>query len=410
MNRFLLVITLLLSTEIANAQPFQFDNVVYDLPNKEWKRGRTYLDHIILYDKGMDAYIRVFRSAPLPEDLGIWAVNRLQKYDQAKAQEDNKKPPEIVKTDQKTTVQNGKNLTLISQILDTGRRKRLLRVAVVIPAGKKADLITFESNDPQVLQQRSNDFTRFIEQVKQLSGGAKPVIGKPTPGKLQGIWFGNKVGYGLDGTQVQTQFYLFSPSGRFVSTIIDGEPLSPFDFERAVRLHPGDGGNYLVRNGKLLLHYADGEKDEYEFERSTTKQGKPALKIAGTYHVLVKPPSNGARLQGTYSSVFYSSFTPGSGVSGGVSSSRTYTFKKDGTFISDRFAGASGNFENGSGDTTGGFTTGKTTDNAGTYRIENGLLILKEKDGKEVRRNIVIAEEGLVFIDGSTYLDRTKKN
>jgi hypothetical protein len=403
------MVVLLLLAGRGYAQPYQFDNFIYNLPGPEWNRGKVTPEYIILYPDKFGVYVHLFASSPYQSDLGTWAINRLKEFDRKEAEEDKKEPPPILKTDTKETqLDNGTKVTLVSQIVEK-RGIKYLRLAMAFPSSGKADLIMMEGRDVEKFKSHTPAFINLVSNVQRVSAGAKPVLGKPTPGGLDGIWLGTTTGYGLNGLEVTTQFYLFSKTGRFVSDIIAGEPLVGFDFEKAVRRHSAEAGNYTIANGKITLHYADGEKEVEEFKRSTSNKGEPMLKIDNVSLFRITPPADGARLSGTYNSTNYSSFTPGSGVSGGVVSTRTYTFRPDGTFLFDKFAGASANFENSAGDTTGGFATRKSTDDAGTYTIKDGLLILKTKEGKEIRHNILFYDKELIYLDGSSYLGKDKK-
>jgi hypothetical protein len=101
------------------------------------------------------------------------------------------------------------------------------------------------------------------------------------------------------------------------------------------------------------------------------------------------------------SSFYYSGFTPGSGIEGGVSSSASTTFYPNGTYTGESFGGAFGNFVDGGGSMTGGFSAGSDgPPDGGTYEIRNGVLIQYPSDGTPPSISMVIVtEEGLLIDD-----------
>ncbi len=219
----------------------------------------------------------------------------------------------------------------------------------------------------------------MIEGLAFVSDGAAPLMPPARPGDMDGLWWGWRTGFTmqLDGTmqmQVQQRHIVFWPDGHFY----DGTPpegLMPFDPAPLAERGGTDFGTYSEAGNTLMLSFMTGEVETLTRKDDGWAEGDRLLSR-------VEPLADGERIDGYMSSFFYSGFTPGSGVSGGVTSSSSTTFRPDGTYTGESFGGAFGNFENGSGDLTGGFATDSGTDqHGGTYEIADGLLIQTPSNG-----------------------------
>ena len=105
-------------------------------------------------------------------------------------------------------------------------------------------------------------FVSFATTAKFVSEGAKPLLGEPVAGELEGAYFGLAYTYNLDlSTNFENQFFVFSKSGRFFKGLPDGDSVVNLDFEKAIELYPNRAGNYKLRRGKILLEFATGKTD-----------------------------------------------------------------------------------------------------------------------------------------------------
>jgi hypothetical protein len=112
----------------------------------------------------------------------------------------------------------------------------------------------------------------------------------------------------------------------------------------------------------------------------------------------VEPLPDGTKVDGTLSTFFYSGFTPGSGLQGGVSASNEITFHPDGTWSRESSGGASASFVDGAGTTTGGMTVGSSGSDQGRYEVKDGLIIRTPKDGSAPQRELIFKSGNDIMI------------
>lgn len=222
----------------------------------------------------------------------------------------------------------------------------------------------------------SEEFLPMLSKIGFVSKGHKAVIGKSVPGKLDGVWFGSRVDYGLnfDATMrvdVRPVIFTFWRDGRFFKGIPDSG-ISAFNYDSTVLTNTTETGNYILKNDEVLLFYADGDRDTLPRDGDTFEDGNATL-------TKVRLPNEGIRFEGNLHNFNYSPFA--AGISGGIASVSDWFFVTDGTYTSDRFVGASGSFADGGG----GFTTSNDTAKLrGTYRIADGLIRLTPPKGNEI--------------------------
>jgi hypothetical protein len=232
-----------------------------------------------------------------------------------------------------------------------------------------------------------------------LSEGAASLMPDPVPGNLSGAWWGwyQSTGVGLDGMMridIEHRRLVFWRDGYFY----DGTPptgLHPLDAAELLNAGDGNFGTYREAGGKIVLTFATGETEELAVISDEQ------LKDSNSDIYAVETVPDGTRLDGGVSSFFYSGFTPGAGVEGGVTSSSSTTFFPDGTYTGESFGGAFGNFVDGGGSTTGGFATGGDGDaDGGRYEIKDGVLIQYPNDGSPPTVAMVInTDDGLLIDD-----------
>ncbi|MEO1535625.1 MAG: hypothetical protein AAFS11_08725, partial [Planctomycetota bacterium] len=246
----------------------------------------------------------------------------------------------------------------------------------------------------------SPTFSTLAATKRFIPDGAEPVLGDPTPGPLSGAFAGVEQRFGLNGLQFETAIMQFSKSGRFYDGMPTGGSLKTISPADVLFRFPQECGNYTIKGDTIELRYATGETETMEFERD----GDGNLRLDGVYYGRLDPIADGTRLDGTYRDFNYTSFTPGSGVTGGVATERTITLTRTGRWEATRFAGAFGNFDDGAGNTTGGFATSNDKpEQRGTYEIANGVLVLADESGLVTRKSILLMD-GLLLLDGTSYL------
>jgi hypothetical protein len=234
----------------------------------------------------------------------------------------------------------------------------------------------------------------MFEGITYLSEGAESLLPAPVPGDLDGLWWGWKTSWvmQLDGMmqmEVDQRRIVFWPDGYFY----DGTPpegLKPLNRDRLAGAGVTEFGVYETVGNEVRLTYADGAVEVIPREGDELVDGERRM-------FAVETLPDGATIQGTVSSFFYTGFTPGSGVSGGVSAGSDTTFRADGTYTGSSFGGAFGNFESG-GDVTGGFATSSGDETGGRYEIRDGLVIQYPSDGGAPSASLVYRTESGISI------------
>ena len=232
-----------------------------------------------------------------------------------------------------------------------------------------------------------------------VSKGAKPLMPAPATGPLNGLWWGwyQSTGLGLDGMirlDIDHRRMVFWSNGYFY----DGTPptgLAPLDVAALQMAGDASFGTYRKIGRNVELAFVTGETETLRFvDTDTLQDDNRDLYRSETV-------ADGTRLDGGVSSFFYTGFTPGAGIEGGISSSSSTTFFPDGTYTGESFGGAFGNFVDGGGSLTGGFSTGSDgPPDGGTYEIHDGVLVQYPSDGSDPSVSMVIrTEEGLLIDD-----------
>lgn len=137
---------------------------------------------------------------------------------------------------------------------------------------------------------------------------------------------------------------------------------------------------YEIKGDKLVL--SSGKTYSFKVNSETE------LEIDGDTFTKYLPASR-MKLEGKYESTSYSA----SPLGGGLASSHTYTFNKEGTFFDNRFVGHSTDGSD-SGDKSGVSTTVRSeSETSGTYTIVNYTLLLKYQDGTTKQQMIFLPEQ-----------------
>ncbi len=227
--------------------------------------------------------------------------------------------------------------------------------------------------------------TPLLGSLRFVGEDARPLLGPPTPGRLDGVWWGNALQnrYGLSGMQLTTvtAAYVFRADGRFHRGIPQEGPAA--DLERLVRECAAPVGNYRIVGDEIQLAFADGETRTLRFD--------PASRVISAGSVRMNParvPPDGFTFDGRRTRTHYTSFSTGLASTGGVGGSHTWVYHKDGTVTADHFTSVTGGFDRG-----GGFAgSSKQEDVPGRYRVANGQLETTEpgEDGQPVTKRTTI--------------------
>jgi hypothetical protein len=264
-------------------------------------------------------------------------------------------------------------------------------VAFAGPASEEDDLAaTTKTLQDQILP--------MFTGLQFVSEGAKSLLPDPTPGKMDGLWWGfySYSSFGLDmmmTMELDHRRLTFWTDGYFY----EGTPpngLLPLDRDALMAASDGNFGTYRKVGRRLMLTFATGEKERLTLgaEDTVDDDNRTMYKV--------EPLPDGTKLDGGVSSFFYTGFTPGSGVEGGVSGSSSTTFMPDGTYTGTSFGGAFGNFVDGGGSTTGGFSTSSGDDvEGGTYEVKNGLLIQYPANGDAPTQSMIYSTGDEIMIE-----------
>ena len=271
------------------------------------------------------------------------------------------------------------------------------QLLVAIAAGGRFHLLGFhgDASDEAALKDSTgtmtDTFLPWLTTLRFPSEGAAPLLGKPVPGKMTGLWWGMRLDpvMQIDLTmQMQTtmRHMVFWPDGTFY----DGTPpagLAPPDRAALIAARDTDWGNYVQTGGRIALTFADGHAEELEGDSDTWSGG-------GFDMHRVEPLPDGARLDGMTSWIHYTGFSPGSGIVGGAGGGGATTYKPDGSYTDSRYHGVSGGFDGG-----GGFALSGSDEGSGRYEVRDGLLVLTPKTGKGPKPSLIFKAGDDVMIE-----------
>ncbi len=373
-----LVLALCLATPLA-AETRQHGNVIFDIP-KGWTAGGARDDGSLILrsdlpkDECEYCVITITPGARSGGRADTWVASQTRRFVDADD------TPEITPLVQpKITNLGGRPAAVLGQKVDS-----TLQVLFAIQLFGRMELIGFEApaHDKAEVAEGMTVFQRdvapMVEAARYVSEGADPLLPPPEPGPLQGLYWGYSTSWmmGLDGMmslQLDHQFLVFWPDGRFY----EGTPpqgISAFDPAPALDRGDMSWGNYRIDGDNLHLAYASGETATLTLADEKLVRGDATL-------FPVEPLPDGTKVDGSLSTFFYSGFTPGSGLEGGVSAANYIRFNPDGTWTRDHSGGASASFVDGGGTTTGGFATGSKASDTGRYQVKDGLMIRTPSDG-----------------------------
>ncbi len=369
---FVFLCVMFASATVFAAERRQAGNVVFT-PPKDWRVGPIHKNGwVTIFNKRKDercrfCFIRIHIGAPAKGSFNAWVRKRMKL-----ALDDGK-----VKKNFDTKIVQDETLGRVHIFARTIKaRGDETQMFIAFRMDDRWEMIHFEGEartaddmkDSQAAMRE--EFLPILKTIGFVSEGAKPVLGEPTPGKLDGTWFGSKLRYGVSQYEIDDVIYTFWSNGRF----FEGVPLSgisKFDAQEAIMTKTSKVGNYYLEGERVMLEYADGDEDSLKFDDDAISDGT-------AYLSKVRLPEDGFRFKGTLSNFRYSSFS--GGVNGGVASSSSWKFFEDGSFESDSFVGTSGSFDGG-----GGFAISNDTDlKRGRYQVADGLIHLDLPKGKEI--------------------------
>lgn len=373
----------------------QFGNVVFTLP-EGWNLGRdTGGIQVITSDLPDDlcGYCYIYVSAGFPAggsltDFLIAHQSQFADDADAAASVELMSPPDLLAFSGHPAAMMG--ITIGSDF----------QVLVAYDLGDRYELLAFEGYgyDQDALNEGIGVFSESVspmfDSLQFVSAGGQSLLPAPMPGSLSGMYWGTSLeqSFGLDMMiryDLAQHRFFFWPDGQFY----DGSPpmgLLPLDRMRLLSTADPDFGVYRQQGSQVLLTYATGKTLTLTMSGADLTYDDLTLSLTPLL-------ADGSRFSGTISSFYYSGFTPGAGVEGGVSFWSETTFYQDGSYTGSSFGGAFGSFDQG-----GGFTSSSDGATGGQYEVRDGLIISTPADGSSARAALIFnTSQGMVIGDRS---------
>ena len=378
------ILTLVFATA-AMSETRQHGNIIFDVP-QGWSVGAVD-DHgtlTLLSDLADDAceycYVYVATGEKTQARLDTYLFSQVTRFI-----DDDEMPDRTIISPPETLNAGGRPAVMMGQKVDGN-----LQILFAIKLFGRIELLGFqgpggdEAEVTAAMTVFQRDIAPMFEGARFVSDGAAPLMPAPEPGPLAGTYWGMSTYWtmGLDGVmslKLDHHFLTFWPDGLFYEgTPPDGT--QPLDQARLSDTGNAEWGRYSIAGDSVNLIFASGEA-------KVVKRVADGFRDDDTDLSRVEVLANGERIEGTTSDFFYSGFSPGSGIAGGVARTSGFTYRKDGTFLHDFGATSAATFESG-GDITGGYATGSEDKTLGTYEIRDGLIILTA-GGKEYHRSLI---------------------
>jgi hypothetical protein len=390
--RHALAALLMLSLPMS-AETRQHGNIIYDVPSG-WNVGAVRDDGtLILWSDLPDdecEFCRIYigTSTQTGGRADNWVVTQSTRFtdpDEEEAPEvEQIAPPELFSLKGRPAARMGQMVDGdLQSLFSVQLFGRMELVGFEAPASDEAELST-------AINVMLRDLVPLLEGARFVSEGAKPLMPTPQPGDLQGVWWGTTTWWsmGLDGMmkmEIDHHWLTFWPDGTFY----DGTPpLGTAPFDQAERLASGDmdWGSYRQDGDRLILSYASGVVETLTADGARFTIGDRVMDP-------ITPLADGTKINGVVSTLFVSGFTPGIGMSGGMTAMTDTTYHPDGSWTFGSYTGTSANFENG-----GGFATGAEGSDQGRYEVKDGLVVLYDQSGAVVARRYIFNAASTVWI------------
>ncbi|MFZ1467707.1 MAG: hypothetical protein WAT09_01890 [Paracoccaceae bacterium] len=383
MRRILACLALLALPNVVTAETHQHGNLIFDIP-VGWTAGAVHDDgSLTLYsdlpnDECAYCYIYIATGDAGTVPMDIYLNAQTLRF----VEPDGDKAPQVQPMASEMVNISGRPGGLQGQTVDGH-----LQILVAVQLSGRMELIGFETSASDETETTADlriferDVMPLIEGARYVSEGAKALLPEPQPGSRIGVYWGASTWWtlGLDGMmqmQIDHRWLTFWPDGLFY----DGTPpagTSEFDTPAALAKGDMSWGSYREEDGKLILSFASGEIEELAVEGD-------GLGSASNVLWPIDPLADGTRINGSISTMFFSGFSPGSGVSGGVSSSSVTEFHPDFTWSFGSSGGAFGSFDAG-----GGYAVSSGSESQGRYEVKDGLLMLYSGDGSVKRADFI---------------------
>ena len=371
---------------------YQFGNVVFTLP-EGWELGVNSDGMQVIYSDlpgDLCDYCYVYISAGFPAQGNLADFLTAHQGDFA---DDDDRAGIAVISPPAALMASGQDAMMMGITVGSG-----FQLLVAYDLGNRYELAAFEGYGDEEAQLNeglgvfSDQISPMFDQLQFVSAGARSLLPAPVPGTLAGLYWGTSLeqSWGLDmmlNYEMVAHSYFFWPDGQFYEGTPPGGLQPP---DRAALTAAGEVsfGVYRQRGGVVQLTYASGETAQLAVAGADLKLDDLTLSLTPLM-------PDGTRVSGTISSFFYTGFSPGAGIDGGISASSSTTFAMDGTYSGESFGGGSGTFDAG-----GGFTSGSSDTTGGRYAVRDGLIILTPNDGSAPNGRIIVnTSQGIMIGD-----------
>jgi hypothetical protein len=374
-----------------SAETRQHGNVIFDIP-AGWNSGAVLEDGTLVLwsdlpnDECEFCTIYIATSTSTGGRADTWVTGQTRRF--IDADDD---PEVTLMTKPEIANLSGRPAAMLGQKVDSD-----LQMLFAIQLFGRMELIGFEASayDEAALAESMAVFQRdvlpMIEGARFVSEGTQPLLPAPEPGDLQGVWWGTSTwrSMGLDGMmkmEIDHHWLTFWPDGTFY----DGTPpagTAPFAADDLLAKGDMNWGSYRVDGDSLILSYASGKVETLTTDGSKFTLGDRVMDP-------ITPLADGTKINGTVSTLFVTGFTPGIGMSGGMTAMTDTTYKPDGTWDFGSFTGVSSTFDNGTG-----FSTGSEGSDRGRYEVKDGLVILYDQGGAAVASNYIFNAGSAIWI------------
>ena len=283
-----------------------------------------------------------------------------------------------------------------------------MQFLVAIRAGPEFALTGFRayngSSEPDEVEDNlrvmTSTYLPWLALLRFRSEGAPSLLPAPSPGGMDGLWWGARTdtSLGMDmmmRTDISHRRIMFWPDGTFFEGTPPQGTAAP-DRAALDKALLTEWGTYAEQGDAVLLHFVDGHSEKLE------RNGE-SLSGWGYDMYPVAPLADGTRLDGGISWMYFSGFSPHSGVSGGVAASNHTTFHPDGRYDGASSGGAFGSFDSG-----GGYAVNNGNEDGGRYEIRDGLVIFSPENGGQRRARAVFRSGEHVLI-GDQFFEGTAR-
>lgn len=389
----------------AYAQTRQYHDTIYTLPD-QWVSGAVRADYIDLFQKGHHKQIELMATIDIPESetkLLEWMNAKLEESIFSYDRDSIGSPKSDIVTKHGQVTERFSFVTSNSD----------LRIAYLHTGTKYANLLIFEANRSytqsalsQLEDHYADTFLPLCQNLKFVSQGAKPLLGKPTPGELEGVYFHDTPVINHFLSSHSGEVLVFSKSGHFFAGLPRSTSAERISFERALKYQPASSGNYVIKGNKISFDFANGFSRIVDF-----KQAKDGFILEmGSEFQAVIALKNGKRLNGIWENYGNQMYDANEMMRGDMGRPKKIEFTADGQYRATQFYGFEKDASGKLNDVAGRLkpTNGEAA-SSGSYVIKDGTIEFTNGSGRVTELNIVYINDSAMVVGGRRYERRNTR-